>query len=52
MAREYNHLAFSEDMALGHGVDVARVQRLTFVGAGLDDRRVRGRRRPDRRSSA
>lgn len=35
MAREYNHLAFSEDMALGHGVDVARVQRLTFFGAGL-----------------
>jgi iron complex transport system permease protein len=35
MAREYNHLAFDEDMALGHGVDVARVQRLTFVGAGL-----------------
>jgi iron complex transport system permease protein len=35
MAREYNHLAFSEDMALGHGVDVARVQRLTFLGAGL-----------------
>ena len=35
MAREYNHLAFSEDMALGHGVDVARVQRWTFLGAGL-----------------
>lgn len=35
MAREYNHLAFSEDMALGHGVDVARVQKLTFIGAGL-----------------
>ena len=35
MAREYNHLAFSEDMALGHGVDVPRVQRLTFLGAGL-----------------
>jgi iron complex transport system permease protein len=35
MAREYNHLAFSEDMALGHGVDVARIQRLTFLGAGL-----------------
>lgn len=34
-AREYNHLAFSEDMASGHGVDVARVQRLTFLGAGL-----------------
>ncbi len=35
MAREYNHLAFSEEMALGHGVDVARVQKLTFIGAGL-----------------
>lgn len=34
-AREYNHLAFSEDMAIGHGVDVARVQRWTFIGAGL-----------------
>lgn len=35
MAREYNHLAFSEDMALGHGVDVSRIQRRTFLGAGL-----------------
>ncbi len=35
LSREYNHLAFSEDMALGHGVDVVRVQRLTFLGAGL-----------------
>lgn len=35
MAREYNYLAFNEDMALGHGVDVKRVQRLTFLGAGL-----------------
>ncbi len=34
-AREYNHLAFSEDMASGHGVDVPRVQRRTFLGAGL-----------------
>ncbi len=34
-AREYNHLAFSEEMASGHGVDVARVKRLTFLGAGL-----------------
>jgi iron complex transport system permease protein len=33
--REYNHLALGEDMALGHGVDVVRVQRLTFIGAGL-----------------
>ena len=35
MAREYNHLAFNEEMALGHGVDVVRVQWKTFVGAGL-----------------
>jgi len=34
-AREYNHLALGEDMALGHGVDVAAVQRRTLVGAGL-----------------
>ena len=33
--REYNHLALGEDMALGHGVDVAAVQRRTLVGAGL-----------------
>ncbi|MBN1558441.1 MAG: iron ABC transporter permease [Lentisphaerae bacterium] len=35
LAREYNHLALGEDTALGHGVDVARVQRWTFLGAGL-----------------
>lgn len=35
LAREYNHLSFSEELALGQGVDVRRVQRLTFVGAGL-----------------
>lgn len=35
MAREYNHIACSEDMAAGHGVDVPRVHRLTFLGAGL-----------------
>jgi iron complex transport system permease protein len=34
-ARDYDHLALGEDMALGHGVDVRRTQRLTFVGAGL-----------------
>ena len=34
-AREYNHLAFSEDMATGHGVDVTKVQGLTFLGAGM-----------------
>jgi len=35
LGRDYNHLALSEDMASGHGVDVVRVQRLTFLGAGL-----------------
>lgn len=35
MAREYNHLAFGEELALGQGVDVPSVQRITFVGAGL-----------------
>jgi iron complex transport system permease protein len=30
----YNHLALGEDLALGHGVDVVRVQHLTFLGAG------------------
>lgn len=35
LARAYNHLAFSEELALGHGVDVARVKRLTFLGAGV-----------------
>jgi iron complex transport system permease protein len=35
LTREYNHLAFSEDVAIGHGVDVVRVQRWTFLGAGL-----------------
>lgn len=31
----YNHLALGEEMAQGHGVDILRVQRLTFLGAGL-----------------
>jgi iron complex transport system permease protein len=35
LARDYNHLALGEDLALGHGVDVGRVRVLTFVGAGL-----------------
>jgi len=35
LGRDYNHLALSEDMASGQGVDVVRVQRLTFLGAGL-----------------
>jgi iron complex transport system permease protein len=34
-ARAYDHLAFGEDFAMGQGVDVARVRRRTFVGAGL-----------------
>jgi iron complex transport system permease protein len=34
-SREYNHLALGETMAIGHGVDVLCVQRLTFLGAGL-----------------
>jgi len=33
--REYNHLALGEEMAVGHGVDVRRMQRLTFIGAGV-----------------
>lgn len=34
-ARAFDHLAFSEEFAKGQGVDVARVQRMTFLGAGL-----------------
>lgn len=34
-AGEYNHLALGEEMAMGHGVDVRRVQRWTVIGAGL-----------------
>lgn len=34
-ARVYDHLAFSEDLAKGQGVDVARAHRQTFIGAGL-----------------
>ncbi len=30
-----NHLSLGEEMAAGHGVQVAQVQRLTFVGSGL-----------------
>jgi len=35
MAKAYNHLALGEELALGHGVDVRRVQQYTFCGAGL-----------------
>lgn len=34
-ARAFDHLAFSEDFAKGQGVDVARVMRITFLGAGI-----------------
>ncbi len=34
-ARSLNHLALSEEMARGHGVDVELVQRDVFLGAGL-----------------
>ena len=30
-----NHLAFGEEMAAGRGVDVSRVQKEVFIGAGL-----------------
>ena len=30
-----NHLALGDEMALGHGIDVGSVQRLSFVGAGV-----------------
>ncbi len=34
-ARNYNHMALGEDMAMGHGVDVHRTQLITFIGAGI-----------------
>jgi len=34
-ARDLNHIAFGEEMAMGHGVDTKRVQRAVFVGGGL-----------------
>lgn len=34
-ARAYDHVAFGEEFAMGQGVDVARVRRWTFLGAGL-----------------
>ncbi|ACL02466.1 transport system permease protein [Desulfatibacillum aliphaticivorans] len=34
-ANSLNQLAFGEDMAHGRGVDVQRVQRMVFLGAGL-----------------
>ena len=33
--RSLNHLSLGKDMALGHGVDVAAVQKFCFWGAGL-----------------
>lgn len=34
-ARDLNHIALGEEMALGHGVDVEGVQRDIFIGGGL-----------------
>jgi iron complex transport system permease protein len=34
-ARDLNHIALSEDLAMGHGVEVALVRRNVFVGGGL-----------------
>lgn len=34
-ARDLNHLALSEEMAMGHGVSVGTVRRDIFVGGGL-----------------
>jgi iron complex transport system permease protein len=34
-ANDLNHIALSEDLALGHGVEVARVRRNVFIGGGL-----------------
>jgi len=31
----YNHLSLGEEMALGHGIDVAAVQRISFIASGL-----------------
>ncbi|PIE22700.1 MAG: transporter permease [Planctomycetota bacterium] len=34
-ARGLNHISLGEDLAMGHGVDVARVQKLCFIGGSL-----------------
>jgi len=34
-ARDLNHIALSEEMAMGHGVDVLLVRRNVFIGGGL-----------------
>jgi len=34
-ARDLNHIALGEEMALGHGVDVKSVQKHVFIGGGL-----------------
>ena len=34
-AAPLNHLSLGEEMAAGHGVEVAQVQRLVFIGSGL-----------------
>lgn len=33
--RQLNHIALGDEMALGHGVDVAALQRCVFIGGGL-----------------
>lgn len=34
-ARDLNHIALGEEMAMGHGVDTKRVQKAIFIGGGL-----------------
>lgn len=33
--RSLNHIALGEEMALGHGIDVARVQKYCFIGGSI-----------------
>ena len=35
LAAQLNHLSLGEEMASGHGIDVARVQMISFLGGGL-----------------
>jgi len=34
-ARDLNHIALGEEMAMGHGVDIKKTQRHIFIGGGL-----------------
>ncbi|PIE02447.1 MAG: transporter permease [Acidobacteria bacterium] len=34
-ARTLNHISLGEDMAMGHGVDVAKVQKFCFIGGSI-----------------